>query len=311
VLKLFSGTANIKLSLQVAKILDIPLSQSEVVRFEDSEVRVRILEQVKDQTCIVIQPTSNPTDPRIMELIFFCDALKRAEAKKVIAIIPYFGYARQNIQHREGEAVSAHVVIKLLESAGFDEIAAFDLHDEATQGVFSVPFKNLSAMPTLAKEIKDYLKKQKIPFGKVAVVSPDQGGVEKARLFGEHLFNKKDFRLVVAEKKRDLDHIHQSSALDLYGDVKGKVVILVDDIVTSGGTLLNAAHLCLDEGAKRILAAVVHHDFSSQAPSKLRQSEIEKLFTTNTTPLKDYHRFPKMKEISVAPVIAAALEPYL
>ncbi len=310
-IKLFSGTANIKLAVQVSKVLNIPLSQSEVVRFEDSEVRVRVLEKVKDKTCAIIQPTSNPSDPRIMELLFFCDALKRSEAKKIIAIIPYFGYSRQNIQHREGEAVSAHVIINLLESVGFDEVFTFDIHDEASQGIFSVPFKNLSAMPILAKEIKDYLKTQKIPLSKVTVVSPDQGGVEKARLFGQALFNKMDFHLAVAEKKRDLEHIHQSFALDLFGDVKGKTAILVDDIITSGGTLLNAAHLCFDKGAKRILVAVVHHDFSSQAPSKIQNSDIEKFFTTDTIPLKDYQKFPKMKKISVAPVIADALKPYL
>lgn len=305
-LKIFSGTSNEKLTDEVLQILDVPLSKSEVIRFDNSEVRVRIEEDVKNETCVVIQPTSNPSDTSLMELFFFCDALKRREAKKVCAFIPYFGYARQDVQHREGECVSANVIIRFLESIGFDKAYTIDLHDEATEGIFSIPFKNITSLPLLAKEIRAYLKNKVSP-DNIAVVSPDQGGVERARKFGEYLFETDGFSLAVIEKKRNLNEKHQTKALDLYGNVEGKIVILVDDIVTSGGTLVNATDLCLERGAQAVYAAIAHHDFSAKAPQRLQNSKIEKFFTTNTIALKEEHVFEKLVEISVAPLIAEEL----
>src|SRR3989338_3829923 len=161
-LKLFSGTANPDLSKDVAKTLSLGLAKSQVTRFDNSEVRVWIEEDVKHDICVVIQSTSNPTDTNLMELFLTCDALRREEARKVIGIIPYFGYARQDIQHRTGECVSANVVIKFLEAIGFNKIYTINLHDEATEGVFTIPFKNLSAFPIIAKEIKKYFEKKGI-----------------------------------------------------------------------------------------------------------------------------------------------------
>ncbi len=302
--KLFSGTNSLDLSKKVAKLLSLPLAKAEVIRFENSETRVRIVDSVKDQVCAVIQTTSNPTDASIMELLFFCDALKRSEAKKVIAVIPYFGYARQNIQHREGEDVSAHIVIKLLESVGFDEIWTFDLHDEGTQGIFSVPLKHFSALPLLAKTVKTSLKND----SKAVIASPDQGGVERARKFSEAFFDSKDAELVVVEKKRDLEHIHKSKAVSIYGDVKNKTVIIVDDIVTLGGTLLNATQLCLENGAKNIIAAIVHHDFAGEVWKRIQDSPIEKFFTTDSIILVEEQKFPKLEEVSLASLIAEELK---
>ena len=246
-LKLFSGTAHPKLTQEVASLLHIPVSKSEVVRFVNSEVRVRIIDSVKNKICVVIQPTSNPTDSNLLELFLFCDCLRRLEAKKVIGFIPYFGYARQDIQHRTGECVSVNVVIRFLEEIGFFKIYTIDLHNLATEGVFSIPFRNISAMQLLAQNIKKYLLKNKIIINidNIAIVSPDQGGIERARKFGKYLFNNDSFPLVVIEKKRDLEHVHQSKTLDLYGDVTAKVAILVDDMVISGSTLVPAAEICL------------------------------------------------------------------
>lgn len=300
--KLFSGTSHLNLSKEIAKHLNIPISRSEVIRFENSETRVWIETDVKNENCIIIQPTSNPSDTHIMELFFFCDALRRQEAKKVIAVIPYFGYARQDVQHRPGECVSANVVIKFLESIGFYKVYTINLHDEATEGVFSIPFKNINAFPPLAVEIKKYLGKTTTE--NVAVVSPDHGGVERARKFSDVLFGHNNHTIAVVEKRRDLQHIHQSIALDLYGDVKGKVAILVDDLLTSGGTLMHAAELCLERGATQVLTAVIHHDFSPSAPKKLQNSSISRIFTTNTIELKDDQKFEKLTEISIAPLIA-------
>lgn len=304
-MKLFSGSANPILSQKIAKILNTPLAKAEIVRFENSEIRIHIEEDVRNESCYVIQPTANPSDTHLMELFFFCDALRRQEAKKVYAIIPYFGYARQDVQHRPGECVSANVVIRFLESIGFYKVYVINLHDEATEGVFSIPFKNINAFPILAEEIRTYIGE--VATDTVAVVSPDHGGVERARKFGDELFGHVEHSISVVEKKRDLAHIHKSVALDLYGDVKGKTVILVDDMITSGGTLRHAAQLCLDRGATRVLTAVIHHDFGPKAPAELQASVIEKVFTTDTIALKENQKFKKLVEVSVAGVIAEAI----
>lgn len=309
-IKLFSGTANSSLSQEVSVILKLPLSKAEVIRFANSEVRVRIEENVKAATCVVIQPTANPTDQNLMELFFFCDALRRQEAKYVVGYIPYFGYARQDIQHRVGECVSANVVIRFLESIGFNKIYTIDLHDEATEGVFSIPYKNLTALPSLADSVRKYLGKNVSPAA-VAVVSPDQGGVERARNFGKFLFGNEDFPLTVIEKKRDLAHIHKSKTLDLYGDVRGKTAILVDDMVISGSTLVPATDLCFKRGANHVLATIVHHDFSDSAHQIIENTKIEKFFTTNTIALKPSQKFTKLVEISAAPIIAEELKNFL
>lgn len=312
--KLFSGTANPSLSKSVADKLKIPLASSEIVRFENSEIRVRVHEDVKNHTCVLIQSTSNPTDTHLMELFFFCDALRRQEAKKVVGVIPYFGYARQDIQHRPGECVSVNVIIKFLESIGFYKIYTVNLHDEATEGVFSIPFKNIDAFPVLASEIKKYLtdnqplnSKGPISTNLTAIVSPDHGGVERARKFSDVLFGHQNHTISVVEKRRDLQHIHKSVALDLYGDVKGKVAILVDDMITSGGTLIHAAQLCLDRGATKVLAAVVHHDFAPGAAQKLQASPIERFFMTDTIALKEDQAFAKFHEVTIAPLLAEEL----
>lgn len=311
-MKLFTGTANPKLSQEIAKLLKTPLAKSETIRFGNSEVRVRICEDVKNQDCVVIQPTANPTDTNLMELFFFCDALRRCEAKKVIGVLPYFGYARQDVQHRAGECVSVNVIIHFLEAIGFAKIYTVNLHAEATEGVFAIPFKNISALPLLAQSVRKYLSEEKLDPNFVAVVSPDQGGIERAREFEDELLNQgqhsSDIPLVVIEKRRRLDKIHQSQALALYGDVKNKTVVLIDDLITSGGTLINAAQLCLKNGAKKVLAAIVHHDFSEKAPQVLQNSAIEKFFITNTITLKENQKFPKLEEISIAPLIAQELK---
>lgn len=305
-MKLFSGTANLPLAEKVAKSLGLPLSSSEVIRFDNSEVRVRINEDVQGETAVVIQPTANPTDTNLMELFFFCDALRRGEARRVIGIIPYFGYARQDIQHRDGECVSANVVIRFLESIGFRIIYTYDLHDEATGGVFSIPFHNNSTLSILAEEVRKNVGSKSED--DVAVVSPDQGGIERARKFGEHFFGTGDFQLNVIEKRRNMEKIHTTEALGLYGNVKGKTAILVDDIVTSAGTLLHAADLCMKEGAKRVVASIVHHDFSTKAPERIQNSSIERFFTTDTILLRDEQKFDKLQVVSIASLIAKDIE---
>lgn len=305
-MKLFSGTGNVKLSQEVSQLLNIPLSKAEIIRFANSEVKVSINESVKNEICVIIQPTANPTDTNIMELFFFADALKRNEAKKVVGVIPYFGYARQNIQHQIGECVSANVIVRFLEAIGFSKIYTIDLHDEATEGVFSIPFKNLSALPLLAEKIKKEFKNE---LNSIKIVSPDQGGIERARKFSTFLFNAEQ-SIAVIEKIRDLNKPHISHSVALYGDVKNKIVILVDDILTSGRTLVNAAELCAKKGAKKIYAAIVHHDLSLNAYQFLNHSIIERIYTTNTIELKKENQCSKLQEVSIAAIIANELKQF-
>ena len=309
-LKLFSGTSNPVLSEKVAQELKIKLSNAEVTRFDNSEIRVRIEEDVKHDTCVIIQSSSNPSNSNLMELFLMADALRREEARKVIAMIPYFGYARQDIQHRPGECVSANVIIRFLESIGIYKVYTFNLHDEATEGVFDIPFKNLSAFSVLGDAIHQYLDKKNtevIP-NNIAIVSPDQGGIERARKFGNVLFGHNDFNLAVTEKKRDLENKHQSAALSLYGDVKNKVAIIVDDVATSGSTLINSAHFALDQGATSVIAAIIHRDFAPGAADKIQNSKIEAFFTTDSIALQKGTEFEKMKEVSISTEIGNALK---
>jgi ribose-phosphate pyrophosphokinase len=296
------------LSNEVAHLLNITLSKAKIIRFTNSEIKVRIEEKVKDTICFIIQTTSNPTDTHLMELLFFADALKRNGAKKLIAVIPYFGYARQNREHLPGESVSVNVVIRVLEYVGFNAIFTITIHDEATEGIFSVTFKNIDGFLPLNKKISLYLKKH-YPDDKVIIVSPDQGGVERAQIFAENFFHQKNVEIAVIEKKRNLEKIHQSKALNLFGNVKNKIAIIVDDIITSGQTLVNAADLCLKKGAKKVIAAVVHPDLSPNAKETIEKSLIEKIFVTNTIQLKE--KIEKIEVVSCASLIANAIKEYL
>lgn len=302
--KLFSGSAHIHLSESISKLVGLPLSKVEIIRFGNSEVKVTIQEDVRNVDCIVIQPTTNPTDENLMELLLFCDALKRSEARRVIAVIPYFGYAKQNLQHRAGECVSVNVVIRMFEAVGFDKIVTFDIHDEATGGVFMIPFKNATLFPFLAKKTSELLKKEHITKDSVVLLSPDQGAVEKVRIFGNAFYGHENFKEVVIEKKRDQNIAHKSEPIDLYGDVKNKTVIIVDDMIVSGSTLLPAAELCLARGARDVYAAVIHNDFTSSAPSKLQSSKMKAIITTNTIPLRAEKQFPKLTQVDISPVLA-------
>lgn len=303
-MKLFSGSAHPQLTDEVAKLLTISLAKSEFVRFDDSEIKITIQDDVKDQECVVIQTTINPTDTHYMELFLFADALKRSEAKKLTAVIPYFGYSRQNMQHRPGECVSLNVIVRFLELVGYDKVITFDLHEAASADMFSIPFENISALPLLANHLKE--KTSEFNENNTVVLSPDQEGIERARLFSDTMFGKNKGTVGSVEKHRNLDAIHHSQAIEVQTEVKGKKVILVDDVVTSGGTLINAANLCIKKGATELYAVVTHPDFSPTAPEKLQNSDIKIILTSNTIPLKN--KFDKIKTASIASLIAGVLK---
>lgn len=306
--KIFTGSSHVALSKKVADIINQPLARAKTVRFDNSEIKVIIKERVKDASCLIIQSTNNPTDTHLMELLFFADTLKRNGAKEIIAFIPYFGYARQNREHQPGESVSVNLVIRLIEYVGISSVYTINLHDEATECVFSIKFKNIDALPFLAKKVKEYFKQMNYQ-EEIVIVSPDQGGIERAQNFANDFLNEKEAKIVVIEKKRNLDEIHQSKAVNIFGQVKDKACLIVDDILTSGLTLVNAAKLCLEKGAKRVLAVVVHHDLSPKAVSfLLKDCPIEKIFTTDTIPLKKDQLLPIFQEISIAPLIAKEIK---
>ncbi|MCR4326196.1 MAG: ribose-phosphate diphosphokinase [Candidatus Roizmanbacteria bacterium] len=294
----FAGSASSKVAEAVVSRHGGVMGKSELSRFSNSEIKVRILTEVADTACIIIQSLSNPTSERVLELAFYLDALRREQADSVDVIIPYLGYARQNIQHLPGECVSAHVIISLIESLGARSVTTIDIHDEATAGVFTVPFTNVSALPLLAQTMK-----KTIAVENTLVGSPDQGGVERSRRFAEAFYEGGTAPdLIVIEKKRNLEGIHDSQAVELYGDVTGKNIILVDDVATSGGTMLHAAQLCLDKGARQVYAAVVHADFGEGVMEKIANAKLfEGWYTTNTIeePSEKLATYPVFHQIGI------------
>lgn len=299
---LFGGTASSILTQKIAQLNNLELGKHEVVRFGNSEVKVTIQSDVNEKECIVVQSTANPTDEHVMELLFTVDALKREGASKVECIIPYFGYARQNIQHRKGECVSMNIIVKMLESLKVDKVTVVDLHEEGSSGMFTIQFENRTALPLLAQAVKEQLSISDSSEGEYRIGSPDQGGIERARRFAEAFYHvTTGYELITTEKKRNLENMHESKAVELYGDVKGKKVILVDDVATSGGTIIHAAELCLEKGATTVFAVVVHADFALLAPQKVQESKLEKLFLTNTIEktLENLSHFPKIEIIDI------------
>jgi ribose-phosphate pyrophosphokinase len=198
-------------------------------------------------------------------------------------------------------------VVKFLEAAGFDEIWTFDFHEIAATGIFSVPFSNIFAFDILAKHVKHFLGSTS-HLKNTVIVAPDQEGIERARIFGKSFYGTESFETATVSKQRNLDSLHQSKALELFGDVKDKTAILVDDICTSGGTLIHAAEKCLEKGAKRIFAVITHPDFIDGVQEKIQASPFEKFFTTNTIPFKKNAKFDKLIEVSIAETIASKLK---
>jgi len=300
---IFPGTASPKLAEQVAKLSNLELGKLEIVTFANSEIKVTIQSDVNGREAIVVQSTCNPTNRNLVELLFTVDALRRQGAASITAIIPYFGYARQNMQHRPGECVSLNVVVKTLETLSVDKVITVDLHDEGSSSVFSIPFENKSALPLLSQAIHLELGLNPQTEAEYLVGSPDQGGIERARIFAENFYqNKNHPDTITVEKKRNLDALHESKAVEVFGEVKDKQIILVDDVSTSGKTIVHAAQMCLDQGAKSVMAVVVHPDFAPGVPAYLNDSPLTAFYTTNTIEktLEPLDPFPKIKQIEVA-----------
>ena len=303
----FAGSASPNIARAIAHKLGYRLGKSEKTVFANSELKVTIFEKVEDANCVVVQSIVNPTNNNLVELLFTIDALKREGATKVILVIPYFGYARQDIQHLPGECVSVNVIIKALEALGSNKVITVDIHDEATAGVFTIPFRNVSVLPFIASLIREDLNQD---LSSVVVGSPDQGGIERARIFARALYGEiKEHDVITIEKKRTLTEVHKSKPLELFGTVKNKTVLLVDDVATSGGTVLQAADVCLEQGAINVIAAVVHADFALGVPKRIQKSSISRWYTTNTVEAtqEDLSVYPKISVLDISSIVSENL----
>jgi len=272
-LKLLCGNANHPLTEEISYALGIDLCDAAVDRFSDGEVRVRIRETVRGADVFVIQPTCPPVNDHLMELLIIIDALRRASARKVIAVIPYYGYARQDRKHTGRVPITARLVANLLETAGADRVLTMDLHVGQIQGFFNIPVDNLQAAPIFA----NYYREHDADGGKTIIVSPDAGGAVRARLLAERL----DLPIAILEKRRSADG-SQVQVVNVIGDVSGKRAVLVDDIVSSGSTLVLAANALLEHGATEVHAYCTHGVFSGNALDALAQSPLKKVVVTNT-----------------------------
>lgn len=294
---IFSGNSNTALSTEIAKQMGKKLAKVEITRFADSECRVRIEEDVEDKDVFIIQSLSYPVDENLMEFLFLGDAIRRGDARKVFAVLPYHGYARQDRVHRPGECLSAAVVTKLIESVGFDKLVTVELHSDTIMGFFKIPLIHLSGLSLFREEIR----KNK---DNVVIVSPDAGAMKRSQLFAEDL----DVPLALIEKKRDLNQAHKILSMKVVGDVKGKTAFIVDDVIVSGGTLVNAAYLLKEKGAKQVIAAATHADFVGGANKILQDSPIDKIWVTDTIPVPDDRRFAKLTVFPIASIISSAMK---
>jgi ribose-phosphate pyrophosphokinase len=294
-LKLFSGNAHRALALEIAEALGIPLGQATVSRFSDGEVFVQIDENVRGADVFVVQPTCPPVNDNIMELLVMLDALKRASAQRITAVLPYYGYGRQDRKVQPRVPISAKLVADLITVAGAQRLLALDLHAGQIQGFFDIPVDHLFAAPVII----DYLARERLE--DLVVVSPDAGGVERARAIAKRV----SASLAIIDKRRDSPNV--AVVMHLIGDVKGRDAVVIDDMIDTAGTLVQAADALEREGARRILACGVHPVLSGPAIPRIEGSPLEKVIVTNSIPLGRDRQHPKITVLSVAPLLAEAI----
>jgi ribose-phosphate pyrophosphokinase len=294
-LKLFSGNANRALAEEIAASLGTTLGQAEVSRFSDGEIFVQIDENVRGADIFVVQPTCPPVNDSLIELLIMLDAFKRASAQRITAVLPYYGYARQDRKVQSRMPISAKLVADLITAAGAHRVLALDLHAGQIQGFFNIPVDHLFAAPVMI----DYIAK--LHLADPVVVSPDAGGVERARAIAKRLHAG----LAIIDKRRDGPNV--AVFMHLIGDVKGKDAVVIDDMIDTAGTLVQAADALKREGARRILACGVHAVLSGPAMARIESSPLEELVVTNSIPVGKDKRHPKVTVLSVAPLLAEAI----
>ncbi len=297
-LTLFTGNANPVLANAVAKELNLPLGKAFVGRFSDGEIQVEIQENVRGKNVVVIQSTCAPTNDNVMELMIMIDALKRASASRITAVIPYFGYARQDRRPRSARvAISARIVANMLQSvAGIERVLTMDLHADQIQGFFDIPVDNIYASPVLLADLQKQKSKDLI------IVSPDIGGVVRARAMAKQL----GCDLAIIDKRRPKANV--SEVMHLIGEVEGRHCVIMDDIIDTGGTLCKAAEALKERGAKGVTAYCTHAVLSGGAVARIAASQLDELVVTDTIPLTDEARqVKKIRQLSVAPILAETL----
>lgn len=294
-LKLFSGNANPALASNIAECLGESIGKSRISRFQDGEISIRIEETVRGKEVFIIQPTHSPTDTNLMELLLMIDAMKRASAKMVAAVIPYYGYARQDRKTQPRDGIAAKLVANLLTAAGADRVLTMDLHAGQIQGFFDIPVDNLKALPIIG----DYILSKRL--ADPIVVSPDVGGVARARELADRL----SCQLAIVDKRRPMPNV--SEVMNLIGKVEGKSCILYDDMIDTGGTVVQAAEALLKHGAKEVYACCSHPVFSGNAAEKLQNSPLKEVVVTDSISLAQEKIIPKLSILSVAPLFAEAI----
>lgn len=296
-LKIFSGRAHTGLSQEIAESLEVPLGRSELYNFSDGEIFFQIQENVRGGDVFVIQPICPPVNDNLMELLIMMDALKRASAFRITAVLPYYGYARQDKKDKPRVPITAKLVADLLSKAGADRILTMDLHAAQIQGFFDVPVDHLFAAPVILEAIRA------LEISDLVIVSPDAGGVERARAIAKRLHAG----LAIIDKRRLV--ANEAEVRHIIGEVEGRNVLILDDIIDTAGTLHKSIEALHEEGAQRIFAAGVHAVLSGPAIDRLMDSEVESVLITNTTPLEEkLERCPKLKPFSVAPLLAEAIQ---
>ena len=298
-LDIFTGTANPEFATEVSEILGIKISKADVGYFSDGELKVEIEENVRGHDTFIIQSTCSPTNKNVMEIMLIADALKRSSASRITAVVPYYGYARQDRRVRSARVpISAKVVADMFASVGIDRVLTIDLHSETIQGFFDMPADNVYATKFMVDDIKDNNDRNE-----VVVVSPDVGGVVRSRALAKLL---DDTDLAIIDKRRAI--ANESEVMNIIGEVEGKVCIVPDDIIDTAGTLCNAAKALKDKGAKAVKAYITHPVLSGPAIERLNKSEIDELIVTNSIPLnKDAKKCSKIRVISIANIIAECI----
>jgi ribose-phosphate pyrophosphokinase len=295
-LKIFAGSAHPQLSKEIAEMLGLPLGQARLRRFPDSEVSFQIDENIRGADVFIIQPTSNPVDQHLVELMVMIDAFRRSSASRITAVVPYYGYARQDRKDKPRVPISAKLVANLLSAAGTNRVLTMDLHKAQIQGFFDIPVDHLFAAPV----ILDYCSRLNYP--NLTIVSPDAGGAERARAYAKRL----DGELAIVDKRRSEDGT--AEVMNVVGDVQGRTCILQDDIIDTAGTIQKAAQALKDAGAERVLACAVHGVLSGPAIDRIEKSPLDQLIVTNTIPLSDAaKKCKKIVVLSVARLLGQAI----
>jgi len=293
--KIFAGNSNLSLADEIASIMGKPLGKSEVTTFSDGEISVNVYESVRGRDVFIIQSTCDPVNNNLMELLILIDAMKRASAGRINAVIPYYGYARQDRKAKARDPITAKLVANLISAAGADRVVTMDLHAAQIQGYFDIPVDQLLGIPVLVK----YFKKKKL--NDLIIVSPDHGSVTRARSMAQPL----DVPIAIIDKRRH--KANESEIMNVIGEIEGKACILVDDIIDTSGTIANAADKLTELGAKEIYACASHGVLSGAAIDRIQRSSIKEMVLLNTVPICPDKLIDKITVLSVAPIFAEAM----